>query len=90
MRWIALAAMLSLTACATTTAPPDVRETTARIAPQLPDYGEAFERRLADEIEAMPGAECPRTGAMPAACSALLTYALDHQKLRDQVRKLRR
>lgn len=92
MKWtvcLALGAISSLTACATTIAPPDVRETVDTVAPDIQTYGQQFQRHMAAEVEALAEAECPREGVMPTDCSALLTWVLDQQRLRDQVETLR-
>lgn len=87
MKWIALSAVAFLTACAASgTSELQTREIVRIVKPDLPEYGAEFQDRMADEIEALPEAECPRQGAMPRDCSALLTFTLDAVRLRDQVR----
>lgn len=90
MKWIALSAALFSIGCAASGASDlQTREIVRIVKPDLPEYGAEFQERMADEIEALPEAECPRTGAMPSECSALLTFTLDAVRLRDQVGALR-
>lgn len=86
---VALRALIAgtlLAGCATPIAESEAPPKPVIVSPDLPAYEESFEARLADELDALPE-PCPRD-FVTVGCSTLLTFALDHIHLRDQLREL--